>query len=39
VKNFKDFWVGLSSDQQRKLLAEKADGILKVSVMNHGLLA
>ncbi|GAX80158.1 hypothetical protein CEUSTIGMA_g7596.t1 [Chlamydomonas eustigma] len=29
VKKFKDFWVGLSSDQQRKLLAEKADGILK----------
>ncbi len=29
VKKFRDFWVGLSMEQQRKLLAEKADGILK----------
>ena len=32
VQKFRDFWVGLSTEQQRKLLAEKADGILKVSM-------
>jgi len=32
VQKFRDFWVGLSTEQQRKLLAEKADGILKVSL-------
>lgn len=30
VQKFREFWVGLNTEQQRKLLAEKADGILKV---------
>ena len=32
VHKFRDFWVGLNTEQQRKLLAEKADGILKVGL-------
>ena len=33
VQKFRDFWVSLNTDQQRKLLAEKAESILKVSVI------
>ena len=29
IDRFKDFWLGLSKEAQRKLLADKADGILK----------
>lgn len=36
AEKFKDFWLSLSYEQQRKLLVDKADAILKVWARLHG---